>query len=81
MEEEIVENKEILTLENVGKGLAFLGMVEFLLTGLFYFLSRGQPDQFHLFAETSHLVFMSIVALILVITGYALTKIKPKTAD
>ena len=79
MEEEIVENKIIMTLENIGKGLAFLGMVIFLLTGLFYFLSRGQPDQYHLFAETSHLIIMSIIALIFVVIGYALTKVQPKS--
>lgn len=70
-----------LTLENVGKGLAFLGMIVFLLTVLFYFLSRGQPEQFHLFAETSHLIIMSIIAWIFVIVGYVLTRIQPKSVE
>ncbi len=81
MEEEVIENPEVLTLENIGKGLAFLGMIVFLLTVLFYFLSRGQPEQFHLFAEFSHVIIMSIIALVFVIVGYALTKIKPKSTD
>ena len=86
MEDELVSNSEpaeekITTLENVGKGLAFLGMIVFLLTALFYFLSRGQPEQFHLFAEVSHLIIMSIIALIFVVVGYALTKVQPKSAE
>ena len=73
--------QNITTLENVGKGLAFLGMIVFLLTTLFYFISRGQPEEFHLFAETTHLILMSSIAWIFVIVGYVLTKIKPKTAE
>jgi len=70
--------EEFMTLENAGKGLAFLGMVVFLLNILFYLLSRGQPDQFHLFAGENHLIYMSLIALIFVITGYFLTKVKSK---
>ncbi len=73
--------QNITTLENVGKGLAFLGMVIFLLTTLFYFLSRGQPEQYNLFAEINHLIIMSAIAWIFVIVGYVLTKVQPKTAE
>ena len=72
--------QNITTLENVGKGLAFLGMLVFFLTVLFYFLSLGQPA-LYLFAGTSHLIIMSIIALIFVIVGYALTKVQPKSTD
>ena len=73
--------QRITTLENIGKGLAFLGMVVFLLTTLFYFISRGQPEEFHLFAETSHLIIMSAIGWIFVIAGYALTRIKPNSSE
>ena len=73
--------QNITTLENIGKGLAFLGMVVFLLTALFYFLSRGQPEQYNLFAETSHLIIMSAIAWIFLIVGYVLTKVKPKSTE
>lgn len=73
--------QNITTLENVGKGIAFLGMIVFLLTVLFYFLSRGQPEQFHLFAEASHLIIMSSIALIFVAIGYILTKLQPKSTE
>ncbi len=78
---ETVQEEKITTLENIGKGLAFLGMIVFLLTTLFYFISRGQPEEFHLFAETNHLIIMSAIAWIFVIVGYVLTKIQPKSTE
>ena len=79
MEEEL--ESPTITLENAGKGLAFLGMVVFFLNILFYLMSRAQPDQYHLFAGENHLIYMSIIALIFVVSGYFLTKIKPKTEE
>ena len=76
MEEEL--ESPTITLVNAGKGLAFLGMVVFFLNILFYLMSRAQPDQYHLFAGENHLIYMSIIALIFVVSGYFLTKIKPK---
>lgn len=81
MEEDPADNVPSLTYEDIGKGLAFLGMVVFLLTALFYFLSRGQPEQYNLFAETSHLIIMSAIGWIFVIVGYILTRIQPATIE
>ena len=81
MEEEASQDNEVTTLVNVGNGLAFLGMLIFLLNIVFYLFSRAQPDFFYLFAGTSHLIIMSIIALIFVIVGYALTKVQPKSAE
>ena len=78
MEEESQPEPQVVTLDNAGKGLAFLGMVVFFLNILFYLMSRAQPDQYHLFAGENHLIYMSIIALIFVVSGYFLTKIKPK---
>ncbi len=78
MEEESQPEPQTITLDNVGKGLAFLGMIVFFLNILFYLMSRAQPEQFNLFAGENHLIYMSVIALIFVITGYALTKVKPK---
>ena len=71
------ETEPTVTMENVGKGLAFLGMIVFFLNILFYMMSRAQPDQYNLFAGENHLIYMSIIALIFVLSGYALTKYKP----
>ena len=81
MEEESQSEPPVTTLENVGKGLAFLGMIVFFLNLLFYMMSRAQPEQFSLFAGENHLIYMSIIALIFVIAGYFLTKIKPKSDE
>ena len=78
MEKEAQPEAPAVTLENVGKGLAFLGMVVFFLNAIFYLMSRAQPEQFNLFAGENHLIYMSIIALIFVVSGYFLTKIKPK---
>ena len=81
MEERPTEEKNVITFEGAGKGLAFLGMIVFLLNMVFYLMSRAQPQQFYLFAGTNHLMTMTAVALVFVITGYVLTRIKPKSTE
>ena len=72
------ETEPVVTLENAGKGLAFLGMVIFVAYALLYLMSRAQPEFFNLFGREGHFVAVSITCILLVLGGYALTKIKPK---
>lgn len=82
MEEKNRENSGISRhYDSAGKGLAFLGMLIFLFNIMFYVLSRGQPSQYHLFADSGHLIIMSIISLILVISGYALTRLGGRPAE
>ena len=78
MEEEAQPEAPAITLENIGKGLAFLGMIVFFLNIIFYFMAKAQPEQYNLFAGEAHLTYMSIIALVFVVSGFILTKIKPK---
>jgi hypothetical protein len=81
MEEETVPGNDGITPLCVGNGLAFLGMLLFLFNILFYMLSRGQPEMFHLFAGIDHMIIMSTITLVLVAVGYAITRIGPKSAE
>jgi len=77
---EEVEQEEVptpFTLDNAGKGMAFLGMVLFMAYALLYIFSQAQPEFFNLFGESRHFVVISGFCIILVIGGYALTKYRP----
>lgn len=71
--EENVESATYST-ENVGKGLAFLGVVLFTLYCFLFVLSIAMPQMFNLFSRPVHFVVVTVISLSLVIGGWILTK-------
>jgi hypothetical protein len=67
-----------LTPENVGMGLAFLGMVLFVAFGFLFWASMMMPQMFNMFAGPVHFVVVTALCLALIIGGYFLTKYHKK---
>ncbi len=76
MNEEVNEEVNPLTPENLGKGLTFLGMVLFVAYSFLFSLSISMPQLFNLFSGPGHFIGISIICLALIIGGYALTKVE-----
>jgi protein-S-isoprenylcysteine O-methyltransferase Ste14 len=72
--EDILESDSTYTVENVGKGLAFLGVVLFVAYAFLFLFSMAMPQLFNLFSGPVHFVIVSIVSLSLIIGGWVLTK-------
>jgi hypothetical protein len=79
---EDVNEPDTITRENVGKGLAFLGIVIFIAYVLLFTLSISMPQLFNLFSGPGHLIIVTIFSLTLIIGGYIITKTeKPAEGD
>jgi hypothetical protein len=73
--------ENVLTLGNIGRGLAFMGIVLFIAYGIIFWLAVSQPQLFHLFTGPEHFITISIVCLAMVIGGYALTKLERENGE
>ena len=71
----------VMTLDNAGKGMAFLGMVLFTTYVLLFFLSIATPQLFNLFSGPGHLIAVSTVCTLLIVGGFGLTKLQKNVEE
>ena len=72
--EENIESNATYSAENVGKGLAFLGVVLFTAYVFLFVFSIAMPQMFNLFSGPIHFMVVAVVSLALIIGGWVLTK-------
>ena len=71
---ENIETDSTYSSENIGKGLAFLGVVLFTAYAFLFIFSIAMPQMFNLFSGPVHFVVVSAISLCLIIGGWVLTK-------
>ena len=81
VKEETVEEENPITPENIGIGLAFLGMVLYVTYVFLFTLSIAMPQMFNLFSGPGHFIVISIICLALIIGGNLITKIKRQSPE
>jgi protein-S-isoprenylcysteine O-methyltransferase Ste14 len=72
--QENTESNQVYTSQNIGKGLAFLGVVLFVAYAFLFVFSIAMPQLFNLFSGPVHFVVVTVVSLSLIIGGWVLTK-------
>ena len=72
--EENIESETTYTSENIGKGLAFLGVLLFTAYVFLFVFSIAMPQMFNLFSGPVHFIVVTAISISLVISGWLLTK-------